>query len=106
MQKKNYIKAIIAEDERKIAENIKNKIESLDEGVKVLALVENGQTALECIGTHMPQVVFTDVSMPVMNGLELARHIQERFPGIIVVIISGRLEFTGECAFKSLHIGM
>lgn len=93
MQNNSYIKAVIVEDERKIAENIKNKIETLDAEFKVTALAENGQMALESIEINMPQVVFTDISMPVMNGLELARRIQERFPNVVVVIISGYSDF-------------
>jgi len=87
------IKAIVVEDEIKIGSYIKQKIEYLDSSFLVMALAENGRKALELIEKYRPQVVFTDISMPVMDGLELSRIIRNMFPGIIVVIISGYSDF-------------
>lgn len=87
------IKSVIVEDEQKIGRYIKNRIECLDSDFSVLAIAENGKEALQFIEKEHPQVVFTDIAMPVMDGLELSRMIQNTYPGILVVIISGYSDF-------------
>lgn len=98
------IKAIVVEDEIKIGAYIKNKIEYLDSAFRVVAVAENGGQALERIDEEEPQVVFTDISMPVMDGLELSRLIRNRYPGMLVVIISGYSDFS--YAQKAIQYGV
>ena len=83
------IHAMIVEDEPKIGMYIKDKIEALDVTIRVEAVAENGKEALQKKKKKQPQVVFTDISMPVMDGLELAKIVKSTYPGILVVIISG-----------------
>lgn len=54
---------------------LKHLLESM--GGKVL-LAENGQQALDLFDEHFVDIVFIDIHMPVMNGLEATRHIRER----------------------------
>ena len=88
------IKAIVVEDEEKIGRYISEKIESLDPSISVEGTAANGVEALQLIEKCWPQVVFTDINMSVMDGLELAKTIKENYPGIIVVIISGHSKFS------------
>ncbi len=71
-----HVKAIVADD---VAENreVLSKILS-DIGVDVIT-VENGEQALEAVRAHHPDIVFMDIRMPVMNGLEAAQQIWEEF---------------------------
>lgn len=101
---KESIRTIVVEDEAKIGVYIKNKIEYLDSDFSVAAVAENGKQALEIIGKYRPHVVFTDISMPVMDGLELSRLIRNSYPNIIVVIISGYSDFT--YAQKAVRYGV
>jgi len=48
-----------------------------------------GLEALESIGAERPDLVLTDVVMPAMNGLELARRVRSDFPGVGVGFMSG-----------------
>ena len=88
------IHAVIVEDEPKIGMYIKDKIEALDVTIRVEAVAENGKEALQIIKEKQPQVVFTDISMPVLDGLELAKIVKSTYPGILVVIISGYSDFS------------
>lgn len=98
------VKAIVVEDEEKIGKYISHKITSLDSDVLVVGQAQNGKEALALIETCRPQIVFTDISMPVMDGLELARVIRNGYPGILVVIISGYSEFS--YAQKAIQYGV
>lgn len=91
----NYrIRSIVVEDEQKILENICNKIVSLDSSFEIVEKACNGQEAIEKIEQLRPQVVFTDISMPVMDGMKLIRRIKEISPNTIIVIISGYSDFS------------
>ncbi len=69
-----HIQAIVVEDELKIGTYIKHKIEYLDSSISIAGVAENGREALKLIEQFEPQVVFTDISMPVMDGLELSNY--------------------------------
>lgn len=98
------IKTLIVEDEPKIAEGICGKITSLDDDFTVVGKAYNGKEALEKIEELNPHVVFTDIAMPEMDGMELAGEIRKRNPNMIVVIVSGYSEFS--YAQKAIRYGV
>ena len=49
----------------------------------------DGESALEQIGQAQPDLVLIDVSLPGMNGIELARLLHSRHPDILVAMLSG-----------------
>ena len=64
-------KILIADDEPQTREMIEEILEELvDQGVELL-VAGNGMEALEAIRQHHPELVFLDVLMPKMNGLEV-----------------------------------
>ena len=100
----NKYRVIIAEDERLIAKNIAKHIETENPSFKVAGIYSNGEDALEAIKDHPPAVVFTDISMPVMTGLELAEKIHQTMSHVKCVIITGYAEF--DYAKEALHYGV
>src|SRR5258708_38096030 len=70
-------KLLIVDDEAHIRMLIEQTLEELeDEGVEFLT-AENGEEALEIIQSENPQLVFLDVMMPKMNGMEVCRRIKK-----------------------------
>ena len=55
---------------------------------------ENGRQAADHLETVLPDVVITDICMPFLDGLELAKLVYERFPETIVVVLTGFSEFS------------
>ncbi|WP_372630237.1 response regulator [Cohnella sp.] len=53
----------------------------------------NGEKALQMIGESIPHLLFTDIRMPRMDGLELCRAVHEKYPTVEKVIISGYGDF-------------
>lgn len=94
MLNKNKIRTIVIEDEEKILNNICGKIKELDESFEIVAKAQNGSEALEKIEEFRPQVVFTDICMPVMGGMEMIKRIRQLIPSTVIVIISGYSDFS------------
>lgn len=70
-------KILIVDDEAHIRMLIEQTLEDLeDEGVEFLT-ADNGQTALELIQSEKPDLVFLDVMMPKMNGMDVCRKVKQ-----------------------------
>lgn len=98
------IRTLVVEDEKRIAEGICAKIEELDSDFVVVGQALNGKEALEKIESLHPHVIFTDIAMPEMDGMELSRQIRKISPNTIIVIISGYSDFT--YAQQSIRYGV
>ncbi len=84
---------ILAEDEPPIRRNLIKKISALAEDFSLLGEASGGKRVLDLIISKQPQVVFTDIRMPGINGLELMEHLGSHYPGILIVVISGYSDF-------------
>lgn len=70
-------KILIVDDEAHIRMLIEQTLEELeDEGVEFLT-AENGEIALEVIQKEKPKLVFLDVMMPKLNGMEVCRRVKK-----------------------------
>ena len=94
MNDADYFTIIVAEDEQIIQEDIKEKIEIVDKDIKVIDLAMNGEDALESITRYKPDILFTDIKMPIINGLDLIKKAKEIHPTIFIVILSGYSDFS------------
>jgi len=92
MQENNY-NLIIVEDEPIILENIKTKISKINAKFRIVGETFNGQTALEIIHETHPDIILTDIRMPIMDGLQLIKEVRKNYPELPVIIISGYDEF-------------
>ncbi len=87
-------KVIIVDDEEEVRKGIINKIDWHKYNFEVAGEAENGREAADLLEDNIPDAVITDITMPVMDGLELAAHIQEHFPTVKTVILTGYNEFS------------
>lgn len=102
--KNRKIKTIVVEDEVLLLKNIEKKITQTNSAFYVAGSAYNGQDALTLIEKDPPDVVFTDIRMPIMDGLRLTEILKERYPFILVVIVSGYDDF--EYARKAIVYGV
>lgn len=86
-------KLVIVDDEQEVRQGIINKIDWAEFGFEVIGQAENGREALDIIEDNIPDVIITDISMPLMDGLELTAEIKESYPTIKVIILTGFDEF-------------
>ncbi|WP_394924363.1 response regulator [uncultured Robinsoniella sp.] len=87
------MKVIVVEDEPAILAGIVRMIENLELDMEVRGSYRNGEQALAGMEKDLPDIVVTDIRMPVMNGLELIGEAQKRYEGIEYVVLSGYSEF-------------
>ena len=84
---------LIVDDEILIRQGIKHYVNWEQEGFTIAGEAANGQEALEMIEKCKPDIVITDIVMPVMDGEELTKIVKTRYPDIEVVVLSSFGEF-------------
>jgi two-component system, response regulator YesN len=94
----------LVEDEPLIRQNIRNAIEHGDEPYSCIGEAGDGELALSIIQDLKPDILITDIKMPFMDGLTLARHAKTIIPWIRIIIVSGHDEF--ELARQAICIGV
>lgn len=97
-------KLLIVEDEPAAGRYIRSLIEQRRPAFSVVGIAENGRDALERVRDSAPDLVITDVKMPVMDGIELVAALKAEFPELPAVIVSGHQEF--EYARRALDTGV
>ncbi|WP_316897949.1 sigma-54 dependent transcriptional regulator [Pseudodesulfovibrio indicus] len=93
-------KILIIDDEESIRLSLRGILE--DEGLSVVE-AESGEQGLELLGTDIPDLVFLDIWLPGMDGLEALETISRDYEGLPVIMISGH--GTIETAVKALKKG-
>jgi DNA-binding LytR/AlgR family response regulator len=73
-------RAVIAEDEPLLAESLRKELTALWPGLEVVAVVGDGESAVAQALAQRPEVVFLDIRMPGMDGLEAAQALAEDWP--------------------------
>ena len=84
---------LLIDDEVIIREGVRDNIDWARHGFSFLGACADGRAGLEAIDSLQPDVVLTDICMPFVDGLDLARYVRERYPQIKVVLLTGYDEF-------------
>jgi len=87
-------KVLIVDDEFVIRNGLINFIQwdSLD--CEVIGEAINGPDAIEKVQSLNPQIIITDVKMPGLSGIEVAKYVYENNPSIKVIILTGYADFS------------
>ncbi|MDR1370005.1 MAG: response regulator transcription factor [Dysgonamonadaceae bacterium] len=83
------IKLLLIEDDSSLGYIIKSSLEEMIEGYEV-ALAVNGEEGLAFWKTFCPDVIVSDIEMPVMTGLDMVRKIRQTDAEIPIVFITGK----------------
>lgn len=84
---------IIAEDEILLLDNLIKKVNDSNTDFEVIGKAQTGTQAYELIKQLHPDLLITDIRMPVMDGLELIKQVRDHYPHMDIIIISGYSEF-------------
>lgn len=87
------LKMIIADDEFIVRDGLKNIINWEEFGIEVIGDAEDGQEALDLCINLKPDILLTDIKMPLLDGLEVSLKLKELGSNIKIIIISGIQDF-------------
>jgi two-component system response regulator YesN len=88
------MKLLIVEDEIEIRNGIKNVIDWTSNNIIICGTAENGKEALRSINDLEPDIMLLDIRMPVMNGLEVLKHLTKINSNVKSIILSGYDDFS------------
>jgi two-component system response regulator YesN len=89
----NIFRVVVVDDEKLISNNIAKNITSCDPSFEVVSICYDGISALKAVEQYNPHVLFTDIKMPLMDGLALIKSVYNNNPLVRCVVISGYNEF-------------
>jgi len=86
-------KVLLVDDEKLTREAISQNVPWNDIDFTLIGTAENGKEAITLVEQEIPDLVLTDICMPVMDGIALSGYLHENHPEIKVIIISGYDDF-------------
>jgi two-component system response regulator YesN len=81
-------KILIVDDEAIERKGLKKILEKQFKELIEIELAQNGKVAIEKVKTFLPDIIFMDIKMPGLNGIETMKEIRKDFPNVNVVIVS------------------
>ena len=97
-------KVIIVDDEYLIRNLIRNCIDWDEIDIEIVGEASNAHECLKLIENTKPDIVLTDINMPLTNGLDMSEHLLKKYPEIKIIIITGYDKF--EYAKRSVRLGV
>jgi two-component system response regulator YesN len=98
------MRLLIVEDEHYVRERLADGIDWPGHQIELAAAVGSSREALTILQKDHIDIVLTDIQMPEMSGLELAKWLKEGYPSIKVIILTGYDDF--EYARESIEYGV
>ena len=87
------IKVMIVEDEPPIANALAKLITKLNNAFEIAGFAENGKEAIENYVKWKPDLIFTDIKMPIMDGFGFLEYLKSNSETPVVYILSGYEDF-------------
>jgi DNA-binding NarL/FixJ family response regulator len=81
------INIFIVDDHNMFLEGI-TAILSYVENIAIIGTAHNGEEALKLIPNAIPDVLITDIDMPIIDGIELTKQIKLKYPNIKIIVVS------------------
>ena len=82
------VRVLIADDHSLFAEALE-AILGTDPRFEIVALANDGRAAVDLAGTHRPDVVLMDISMPMLDGFAATKEVRELVPETSVLMLTG-----------------
>jgi two-component system response regulator YesN len=84
---------VFADDEQIVRDGVSSRVAWGDNGFELVGLFENGRQVLDHVANSSVDIVLSDISMPTVDGLALARELAEHHPNVLVLLLTGYDEF-------------
>ena len=93
MAAKTLYSVVVADDEDELREAVCTMIPWEDYGFRLVGSASNGLDALQLVEKREPDLLLTDIRMPFISGIELARQVREVRPATNIAFLSGYDDF-------------
>lgn len=97
-------KVIIIDDEDIIVQGLKKVVNWAKYGCEVVATASDAKSGAQAIRENSPDILFTDIKMPNMDGLTMLAGLRGEFPKMQITVLTGYRDF--EYAKRALHLGV
>lgn len=98
------LKVLLVDDEDLIRDLLKECIPWNDLGMEIAGEAASAREALELVERLVPDIIFTDICMPFIDGIEFSKKVLAKYPQIKIIIITGYDDF--EYARRSIKAGV
>ncbi|MCR2806786.1 response regulator transcription factor [Paenibacillus soyae] len=97
------IRVLIVDDDKLVRKGIASSMPWAAFGMEIVGEANNGENALKFMEANAVDLLMTDLSMPVMSGIELMRIVREQYPHVQIVVLSLHQDF--EYVQEALRLG-
>lgn len=97
-------KVVLIDDEDIIVEGLKKVIDWAGFGCEVVATASDAKSGALAVREHSPDILFTDIKMPNLDGLTMLAGLKGEFPEMQITVLTGYRDF--EYAKRAVNIGV
>ena len=97
-------KVMIVDDEKVAIDSLKFIIEKSFTDVDIITTARSGREAIELVEVNVPDILFMDIRMPGINGIEAIREIRKRHQQIVIIVLTAFDQF--EFAKEAVNLGV
>lgn len=97
-------KVVVVDDEQFILEGLKKAIPWSEYGCEVVAEASDGITGAHLIRNYKPDILYTDIRMPNVDGLSMLAGLRSEFPNMQITVLTGIRNF--EYAQRAINLGV
>lgn len=80
------VRILLVDDNRQVLDYVREFLSRSD--YKVVGTVTDSQVALEAVARLLPDMIVLDISMPVLDGIEVARRVRDTQPRIKIIFLT------------------
>jgi two-component system response regulator YesN len=99
-----YKKVLIVDDEMYIRRMMADIVDWREYGLELAGEADSGPAALDFLSGNNTDVLITDLTMPGMDALEYLKRVRERYPGMIIIVLTMHKDF--ELIQEAMRIGV
>ena len=96
------IKIILVDDHQMFRDGVKSVLDD-EENIEIIGEVGAAKELYDLLKSDSPDLIITDISMPDISGIEIAKYVSENYPGIKILILS--MHSNEEFITKALSVG-
>lgn len=87
------LKILFVDDDMIARQNMEKRLNWEEYGWELVYTARDGDEALDYMKDHQPDIVISDIKMPIMDGIEMARIAKDFYPDLFFIFLSGYKEF-------------